>query len=110
MASPPSAPADTDVYLGRLERLVGGRTAKALDAELGIGTAEELLRHLPRRYEKRGSMTDLSRLELGDHVTVMARVDRVANRDYVDKRAGGRRGRAVRPDAVVTDGKHELLL
>jgi ATP-dependent DNA helicase RecG len=98
------------VYLGRLERLVGGRTAKALDAELGIRTAEELLGHLPRRYEKRGSMTDLSRLELGDHVTVMARVDRVANRDYVDKRAGGRRSRAVRTEVVVTDGKHELLL
>jgi ATP-dependent DNA helicase RecG len=106
-----SAPTDAaEGYLGRLERLVGGRTAKALDAELGIRTAEELLGHLPRRYEKRGSMTDLSRLELGDHVTVMARVDRVANRDYVDKRAGGRRGRAVRTEVVVTDGKHELLL
>jgi ATP-dependent DNA helicase RecG len=99
-----------DVYLGKLERLVGGRTAKALDAELGIRTAEELLRHLPRRYEKRGSMTDLSHLELGDHVTVMARVDRAANRDYLDKRAGGRRGRSVRTEVVVTDGRHELLL
>ena len=111
MASVQSAPTGaTDVYLGKLERLVGGRTAKALDAELGIRTAEGLLRHLPRRYEKRGSMTDLSRLELGDHVTVMARVDRAANREYVDKRAGGRRGRSVRTEVVVTDGKHELLL
>ncbi len=102
--------AAVEVSLGKLERLVGGRTAKALDAELGIRTAEELLRHLPRRYEKRGSMTDLSHLELGDHVTVMARVDRSANRDYVDKRGGGRRGRSVRTEVVVTDGKHELLL
>ena len=96
--------------LGRLERLVGGRTAKALDTELGIRTAEELLRHLPRRYETRGSMTDLSHLELGEHVTVMARVDRVANREYVDKRAGGRRSRSIRTEVIVTDGARELLL
>jgi ATP-dependent DNA helicase RecG len=99
--------------LPRLAALVGDRTAKRLESELGIATADQLLRHFPRRYEQRGSLTDLSRLELGEHVTVMARVDRVTHREYSDKRSSasrGRRGRAVRTEVVVTDGKGELLL
>jgi ATP-dependent DNA helicase RecG len=53
-------------------------------------------------------MTDLSSLQLDEHVTVMARVVQSVTRDYRDKRAGGRLKK--RLELTVTDGRGSLLL
>ena len=90
-----------------LGKVVGARTAKPLAADLDLRTVDDLLRHYPRRYVGRGQLTDLSEPEIGEHVTVMARVLRSENKDYVDRRTGRR---ATRQEAVVTDGKGKLTL
>jgi ATP-dependent DNA helicase RecG len=56
-----------------LSRVVGNGAAK-LRAELDLRTVRDLLFHLPRRYEQRGSYTDISALAVGEQVTVLARV------------------------------------
>ncbi len=62
-----------DVLSQSVERVVGPRTAKKL-AALGVLTTGDLLRHYPRRYERRGQLTDLASLHVGDQVTVLAEV------------------------------------
>jgi len=52
---------------------VGPRRAEAL-AERGIVTVEDLLHHLPLRYEDRQRLTPLSSVRAGDVVTADARV------------------------------------
>ena len=86
-----------------LVKLVGDKTAKPFDAKLGIRTAEDLLRHYPRRYARRGELTDLAALRVGEEVTVLARVSstgvhRMANRP------------GSRLEVTVTDGTGKLLL
>jgi ATP-dependent DNA helicase RecG len=51
-----------------------GSTAAAMETKLGLRTVGDLLRHYPRRYVERGELTPLKDLEVGEHVTVMARV------------------------------------
>ncbi len=60
---------------------VGGRTAEALTAQLSLHTVGDLLRHYPRRYVDRGRLTDIAGLEIGEHVTVVAQVEKAALRD-----------------------------
>ena len=91
----------------RLTSVLGARTAKALDDGLGLVTVEDLLRHYPRRYAERGHLTDLASLEVDEHVTVMARVQTVDAKSYVDRRTGRR---AERLEVVVTDGTGRLTL
>ncbi|GAA2729100.1 ATP-dependent DNA helicase RecG [Cellulomonas aerilata] len=85
-----------------LTRLLGPRTATAL-AKLGLHTAHDLLRHYPRRYSEPGTLTDLSSLVVGEHVTVMAEVRQATVRSMRS------RGGAML-QAVVTDGRHSLHL
>lgn len=85
-----------------LDRFVGARTATAL-GKLGLRTADDLLRHYPRRYTEPGRLTDLSGLRAGEHVTVMAQV-RQATVRHMRSRGG------VMLEAVVTDGVRELGL
>ncbi|MDQ1665636.1 MAG: ATP-dependent helicase RecG [Actinomycetota bacterium] len=80
-----------------LRDLVGDKTAKAFDAKLGLRTAEDLLRHYPRRYASRGELTDLASLREGEEVTVLARVQRAAARSFKN-----RRGNLL--EVTVTDG------
>jgi ATP-dependent DNA helicase RecG len=91
----------------RLTSVLGARTAKALDEGLGLLTVEDLLRHYPRRYAERGQLTDLASLEVDEHVTVMARVQKVDAKTYTDRRTGRR---ADRLEVVVTDGTGKLTL
>ena len=98
----------TDPLNRRLGAIVGGKTADKLEQHFGIRTVDQLLRHYPRRYERRGQMTDLSSLELDEHATVMATVVQSVLRDYRDKRAGGRIKK--RLELTVTDGRGQLLL
>jgi ATP-dependent DNA helicase RecG len=86
-----------------LERVLGARTAKVLDAAFGMQTAGDLLRHYPRRYASRGELTELSSLREGEHVTVLAKVALVRKLPM-----GGRRGD--RLEVIVTDGTARLTL
>ena len=90
-----------------LKNVLGAATAKALDTGLRLRTVEDLLRHYPRRYAERGQLTDLAALEVDEHVTVMARVQKVDSKSYVDRRTGRR---ADRLEVVVTDGTGQLTL
>ncbi|GAA1708000.1 ATP-dependent DNA helicase RecG [Isoptericola hypogeus] len=85
-----------------LSKVIGTRSAPPL-AKLGLETVGDLLRHYPRRYGDPGTLTDMDRLALGEHVTVMARVSRATVRTM-----RARSGAMLQ--AVVTDGHHELAL
>src|SRR3954468_1155482 len=63
-----------------LSRVVGPKTAKAMADQLALHTVRDLLRHYPRRYARRGEMTRLGDLQVGDRVTVLAQVRRVVTR------------------------------
>ncbi|RKS80593.1 ATP-dependent DNA helicase RecG [Motilibacter peucedani] len=82
---------------------VGDRTAAALGKTLGLHTVGDLLRHYPRRYAERGQMTELGRLTVDEHVTVLARVKSASSRPM-----RGRRGTIL--SVVVTDGRDDLSL
>ena len=69
---------------------VGGKTADKLLGELQIRTVGDLLSHYPRRYDRWGELTDMSKLELDEHVTVLARVVEAVTKDYRDRRRKGR--------------------
>ncbi|PRX48322.1 ATP-dependent DNA helicase RecG [Prauserella shujinwangii] len=84
-----------------LRPLLGKRSADALEKSLGIGTVGELLRHYPRRYAKRGELTDIAGLELGEHATVLARVEHVTR-----KPMRARKGHIL--EVVITDGHRRL--
>ncbi|WP_436501476.1 ATP-dependent DNA helicase RecG [Actinokineospora sp. HUAS TT18] len=85
----------------KLDRVVGKKSADALNAAFSLETAGELLRHYPRRYAERGKLTEIAGLEVGEHVTVMAKVVSVNKRQMKTKR-----GSIV--EVVLTDGKKSL--
>ncbi len=60
----------------RLQSVIGGRTAKALEEDLGLRTVADLVHHYPRRYVERGRLTSFADLEVGEHATVFAEVVR----------------------------------
>ncbi|SNS06073.1 ATP-dependent DNA helicase RecG [Geodermatophilus pulveris] len=64
----------------RLDRVLGARTARAMAESLDLHTVRDLLRHYPRRYARRGEMTRLDDLQVGDRVTVLAQVRTVSTR------------------------------
>ncbi|WP_328461598.1 ATP-dependent DNA helicase RecG [Actinoplanes sp. NBC_00393] len=57
-----------------LTKVLGAKTAKALETHLDLHTAGDLIYHFPRRYDERGEHTDLRRLEVDEQVTVLAQV------------------------------------
>ncbi|PWW55350.1 ATP-dependent DNA helicase RecG [Actinokineospora spheciospongiae] len=85
----------------RLDRVVGKKSADALAAAFTLETAGDLLRHYPRRYAERGQLTDIAGLEVGEHVTVMAKVVSVTKRQMKTKR-----GSLV--EVSLTDGRRSL--
>ncbi|MGI8760490.1 MAG: ATP-dependent DNA helicase RecG [Jatrophihabitantaceae bacterium] len=85
----------------RLSEVLGGRTAKPMEAAFGLRTVGDLLRHYPRRMAERGELTDLAALRIDDDVTVLARVRRCAVRGQ---------GTGLRLEVVVGDGTGELQL
>ena len=84
-----------------LASVLGGRTATALAKGLGLATAEDLLRHYPRRYVERGDLTDLSTLREGERVTVLAEISEVTIRPM-------RQRRGTILEALVTDGRDSM--
>ncbi|MBU6146559.1 MAG: ATP-dependent DNA helicase RecG [Actinomycetales bacterium] len=90
-------------YLGQpLADVLGPRVGPRITAATGCATAEELLRHLPRRYAERGELTDLGSVRTGQEVTVLVEVRQtVRSTPY-------RRGQRPRLTVTVTDGTHTL--
>ncbi|MGW4807410.1 ATP-dependent DNA helicase RecG [Kitasatospora sp. NPDC004272] len=86
-----------------LKELVGDRTAKVLADGLKLRTVGDLLHHYPRRYVERGQLTSLDELEVDEHVTVLARIEKVTLIPF-----RGRKGD--RLEVVVTDGRSRLSL
>ena len=92
-----------DVLGTGLSRVVGAKTASALQRGLGLTTVGDLLRHYPRRYAERGELTDLGALAEGEQVTVMAEVISVTVRPMRQ-----RRGSIL--EAVISDGRASMTL
>ncbi|MFB6890780.1 ATP-dependent DNA helicase RecG [Kitasatospora sp. NPDC056327] len=86
-----------------LTKLVGDRTAKVLADSLKLRTVGDLLHHYPRRYVERGRLTSLDELEIDEHVTVLARIEKVTLIPF-----RGRKGD--RLEVVVTDDRSRLSL
>jgi ATP-dependent DNA helicase RecG len=70
----------------RLDRVFDPKTAKVLTGALELRTVGDLLRHYPRRYDKRGELTDMASLRDGDQVTVLAQIAAVTSRRMRQKR------------------------
>ena len=93
----------TDVdMLSPLLPLVGKRAADLLSTQLEIHTVGDLVRHYPRRYVDRGKLTDIAGLEIGEHATLVAQVEKATLRDM-----RARRGKLL--NVVIRDEKGATL-
>ncbi|HEU4514891.1 MAG TPA: ATP-dependent DNA helicase RecG [Nocardioidaceae bacterium] len=86
---------------------VAGKHAPKIEKAFGYHTVGDLLRHYPRRYVPKGSLSDLGALVVDEHVTVIAQVLSVQPREYRERRTGRM---AYRLEVVVATGDHELML
>ncbi len=91
----------------RLDRVLGPASAKALRNAFEFDTVGDLLAHYPRRLDDRGELTDFSGLQVGEHVTVLAKTKSVKQHRYRDRRTGRH---AYRTEVTVTDGGDRHLL
>jgi ATP-dependent DNA helicase RecG len=66
--------------------IIGKRAADLLAAQLQITTVGDLVRHYPRRYVDRGKLTDIAGLEMGEHATLIAQVEKATLRDMRQRR------------------------
>ncbi|WP_345802824.1 ATP-dependent DNA helicase RecG [Microbacterium sp. AZCO] len=87
----------------RLDGAVGGKTAGVLERAFGMKTVGDLLAHYPRRYARRGELTPIPSLPVGEPVTIVAEVRRAAER-----RMQARKGNIL--EVVISDGNGELSL
>jgi ATP-dependent DNA helicase RecG len=69
-----------------LKRALGPRTGAALEKGLGLRTVGDLISHYPRRYIRRGELTELSHLPVDENVTIVAEVLSVSQRSMQAKR------------------------
>lgn len=95
--------ADAVALTTGLGQVIGLRAARQLRDKLALDTVGDLLRHYPRRYNKRGELTDLAALKVGDRVTVSATVKSVRER----RMPAGSKVRSV-TNVVVGSGGQEL--
>ncbi|MGB3413733.1 MAG: ATP-dependent DNA helicase RecG [Microbacteriaceae bacterium] len=87
----------------KISGIIGGKTAAALKRAFGIETVEDLLKHYPRRYLKRGELSPIADLPLGEQVTIVAQVRSVRKREMQK-----RRGDIL--EVVISDGEGLLTL
>ncbi|CAI9386392.1 ATP-dependent DNA helicase RecG [Microbacterium sp. T2.11-28] len=80
-----------------LEEVVGAKTAATLRRAFGMTTVGELLAHYPRRYARRGELTPIASLPVGEQVTIVAEVRSVSVRPM-----RGRPGTLL--EVVISDG------
>jgi len=81
----------------RLDTVVGEQRAKALARAFDMTTVGDLLDHYPRRYARRGELTPIDSLPVGELVTIVAEVRSVSSR-----RMRQRRGTIV--EVIIGDG------
>ncbi|MEY4422171.1 MAG: hypothetical protein RL581_709, partial [Actinomycetota bacterium] len=58
----------------KLIDVIGDRSAKVVASELGYKTVGDFLHHYPRRYVRRGELTNIAELREGEEATVLAKV------------------------------------
>ncbi|WP_439563544.1 ATP-dependent DNA helicase RecG [Microcella sp.] len=87
----------------KLSSTLGDRSANALKKAFGMLTVGDLLTHYPRRYARRGELTALSELVIGESVTIVAEVIEVVERTMRE-----RKGSIL--EVRITDGKGILVL
>lgn len=75
-----------ELLSARLDSVVGGKSAKALTAALGVSTVGEFLEYYPRRYAEQGQLTSMAELADGGPVTVLAEIAEVTSRRMRDRR------------------------
>ncbi|WP_133908719.1 ATP-dependent DNA helicase RecG [Actinophytocola oryzae] len=85
----------------KLEAAVGAKSAKALAGAFDLHTVGDLVRYFPRRYAERGELTNIAGLEIGEHATVMARVQ-----SFNERRMRNKPGWI--SEVVITDGSRTL--
>jgi ATP-dependent DNA helicase RecG len=71
VTAPNASAVTVDTPLGKV---IGEKTARALSTHLDLETVGDLLYHVPRRYDERGEHTEISTLQVGEQVTVLAQV------------------------------------
>ncbi|WP_061781804.1 ATP-dependent DNA helicase RecG [Microbacterium hominis] len=82
---------------------LGAPTAKLFERAFGMITVADLLTHYPRRYARRGELTPIDSLPLGEQVTIVAEVRSVSSRQMRQ-----RRGSLL--EVVISDGAGALTL
>jgi ATP-dependent DNA helicase RecG len=87
----------------KLVGILGDRTTKVLRDLFGYVTVGDLLHHYPRRYLVRGELSNISELNEGDEVTILAEVFSATSR-----RLHARKGNIL--EVIVTDGSAKLSL
>lgn len=70
----------------KLVDVIGDRTAKVVATELGYNTVGDFLHHYPRRYVKRGELTNIAELREGEEATVLAKVHSVKSRRMANRK------------------------
>lgn len=75
-----------ELLSSRLDSVIGGKSAKALTAALGVTTVQEFLEYYPRRYAEQGQLTGMAELADGGPVTVLAEIAEVTSRRMRDRR------------------------
>jgi len=83
--------------------LLGDKTSRALSKQLGITHVGQLLQHYPRRYIKRGELTPMAELPIGEVATVVGEIVSLSAR-YTK----GRGGHIL--EATISDGTSKMSL
>lgn len=71
----------------KLRSVIGDRSAKVIESELGYRLVGEFLRHYPRKYVRRGELTNIAELREGEEATVLAKVHSVNTRRIPHKKS-----------------------
>lgn len=87
----------------RLDRLLGPKTAKAFKEAFGYESAADLISHYPRRYIRRGELTEIEEIPVGSEATILAEIVSVKSRK-IPQRKGGIL------EVIVSDGSAKLIL
>ena len=70
----------------KLIDVIGDRSAKVVASELGYKTVGDFLHHYPRRYVRRGELTNIAELLEGEEATVLAKVHSVKSRRMANRK------------------------
>lgn len=87
----------------KLASHLGEKTAKVFEKQFGFRTVRDLLEHYPRRYSKRGELTPISSLPIGENVTVVGEVVSTSVRYLKGKSSS-------LLEVLLTDGKERVTL